>query len=108
MVHGYGYVQPGKSACVNMCTCRVSFWCMTSQTAGRLTALIGGSKRLTRYELLNLSFCPGFHLMFFFRISASVLISTPSLGVYYCQQLTLSVCLVTELQIASFLFLDGI
>jgi len=37
------------------------------------------------------------------------LISVPSLGVYYCQQLTLSVCLsVTKLQIASsFLFLDG-
>jgi len=36
--------------------------------------------------------------------------SAPSLGVYYCQQLTLSVCPdVTLLQIASsFLFLDGI
>jgi len=42
-----------------------------------------------------------------------LLISVPSLGVYYCQQLTLSVrmslCLfVTFLQTASFLFLDGI
>ena len=39
-----------------------------------------------------------------------LLISAPSLGVYYCQQLTLSVCpSVTKLQIASsFLLLDGI
>jgi len=44
-----------------------------------------------------------------------LLISAPSLGVYYYQQLTLSVCpdvplsVVTPLQIASsFLFLDGI
>ena len=39
-----------------------------------------------------------------------LLISAPSLGVYYCQQLTLSVCLsVTPLQIASsFVFLVGI
>ena len=45
--------------------------------------------------------------------SARILISALSLGAYYCQQLTLSVCLsrclsVTLLQIASFLFLDGI
>ena len=49
----------------------------------------------------------------------SVLISAPGLGVYYCQQLTLSVCpdvtlsgclsVFHKLQIASyFLFLDGI
>ena len=43
----------------------------------------------------------------------SMLISAPSQGVYYCQQLTVSDCLsvcpsVKKLQIASFLFLDGI
>jgi len=46
-------------------------------------------------------------------VTCSLLISAPSLGVYYCQQMTLSVCpdvcpSVTPLQIASFLFLDGI
>jgi len=35
-----------------------------------------------------------------------LLISAPILGVYYCQQLTLSVC--HKLQISSFLFLDEI
>jgi len=51
------------------------------------------------------------------KFCMQLLISTPSLGVYYCQQLTLSVCpdvplsgclSVTPLQIASFLFLNGI
>ena len=47
--------------------------------------------------------------LFFFTLGGFLLISTPSLGVYYCQQLTLSVRLSQEkLQIASFLFLAGI
>ena len=46
-------------------------------------------------------------LFFFHLVLCSLLISAPSLGVYYCQQLTvcLSVCLsVTLLQIASSFF----
>jgi len=72
-------------------------------------------KRFSSLKLLIYHHRRLLFLIPFFLFLLLLLISAPSLGVYYCQQLTLSVCpsvcpsITKKLQIASsFLFLDGI